>query len=112
MNRLWKAFCYSLSGIYAAWKGEAAFRQELMWAVVMIPSAVFLAPDKISLLMMIGSVLMVLTVELVNTAIESAVDRVSGDIHPLAKKAKDAASAAVLFAIGNTILVWAVVLLG
>lgn len=94
----------------AAWRDEPAFRQEAVLAAVMLPAACFLAPDKFSLLLMTGSVLLVLALELVNTAVEASINRIGPEIHPLSKKAKDAASAAVLIALLNAGLVWCVVL--
>lgn len=110
MRRLWKAFAYSIAGVKSAWKDEPAFRLEILLFVVLLPVAGFLAPDKISLLLMIGSMLIVLICELVNTAIEAAVNRIGTERHPFSKKAKDAASAAVLLSLMNTVMVWAVVL--
>ena len=89
MIRIWKAWLYSLAGLRAAWRDEAAFRQEIMLAAVLVPLAFFLASDRISLVLMVGCVLLVLVVELLNTAIEAAINRISTEIHPLAKKAKD-----------------------
>ena len=106
MNRILKAFFYSLAGLRAAWKDETAFRQEVLLALLLIPAAFFLAPDKISLVLMVASVLLVLLVELLNTAIEAAIDRLGTEIHPLAKKAKDTASAAVLIALLLVAFVW------
>lgn len=110
MTRIWNAFLYSLSGIIIAWREERAFKEEALLGAIMIPAAFFLAPDKISLLLMIGSVLLVLALELVNTAVEAAINRIGPEIHPLSKKAKDTASAAVLIALLNAGLVWAVIL--
>jgi len=110
MQRIWRAFFYSIHGIIAAWREEPAFRQEVVLAVIMVPTAFFLAPDKISLILMIGSVLLVLAFELVNTAIEAAINRISMEIHPLSKIAKDTASAAVLVALINVGFVWGVIL--
>ncbi len=110
MERIWRAFFYSIDGITAAWRDEPAFRQEAVLAAIMIPAAFFLAPDKLSLILMIGSVVLVLVLELVNTAVEAAINRIGPEIHPLSKKAKDTASAAVLAALVNTGFVWAVIL--
>lgn len=107
MKRIWNAFFYSLAGLCAAWKDEAAFRQEIVLAALLIPAAFFLAPDKISLILMIASVLFVLIVELLNTAIEAAINRISSEIHPLSKKAKDTASAAVFLSLLMTGFIWA-----
>ena len=110
MKRIWLAFLYSLSGIGAAWRDETAFREEVFLSIIMIPAAIFLAPDKISLILMIGSVLLVLALELVNTAVEASINRIGSEIHPLSKKAKDTASAAVLIALINAAFVWALIL--
>lgn len=110
MERIWRAFFYSIDGIIAAWRDEPAFRQEAVLAVIIIPAACFLAPDKLSLILMIGSVVLVLALELVNTAVEAAINRIGPEIHPLSKKAKDTASAAVLVALLNVAFVWGVVL--
>ena len=112
MKRLIKAFFYSLEGLSAAWRDEAAFRLELALSAVMIPAAFYFAPDKISLLLMVGSVMLVLIVEMLNTAIEATINRIGSEIHPLAKKAKDTASAAVFLAAVNASIIWAVVLVG
>lgn len=110
MQRILRAFFYSLDGIKAAWRDEPAFREEAVLAAIMIPAAIWLAPDKLSLLLMIGSVLLVLALELVNTAVEATINRIGSEIHPLSKKAKDAASAAVLIALINAGCVWGVIL--
>lgn len=110
MKRIWKALFYSIDGMISAWRDEAAFRQEIVLAVFMIPAAFYLAPDKISMILMVGSVLLVLLVELLNTSIEAAVNRIGEEIHPLSKKAKDTASAAVLIALVNVGVVWVVIL--
>ena len=111
MKRIWRAFFYSVDGIKGAWRDEPAFREEAVLAAIMIPAACFLAPDKLSLILMIGSVALVLALELVNTAVEAAINRVGAEIHPLSKKAKDTASAAVLVALLNAGFVWGIILL-
>jgi diacylglycerol kinase (ATP) len=110
MSRIIKAFFYSLAGIKAAWQDEAAFRQEALLAAILIPLAFVLAPDKISLILMAGSVLLVLIVELLNTGIEAAINRIGSEVHPLSKKAKDSASAAVLLSLLLAGFVWLVCL--
>ena len=112
LRRVWNAFFYSLDGFRAAWKHEDAFRQEALLACVLIPLAFFLADDAIGRALMIASVLLVLIVELVNSAIEATVDRISLENHLLAKRAKDIGSAAVLIALINVLVVWGLVLLG
>ena len=106
MKRLWHAFFHSLEGFKAAWRDEAAFRQEIMLAILAIPAAFWLAPDKLWCALMVVSIINVLVVELLNTAIEAAIDRHGGEIHPLSKKAKDCGSAAVLMALILTAILW------
>lgn len=109
-TRLINAFRYSLDGFAAAYRHEDAFRQEAWLAVVLIPLALFLPAGGIGKALMVGSVLLVLVVELLNSAIEAVVDRVSLERHHLAKRAKDIGSAAVLIALINVVAVWALVL--
>ena len=108
MKRLWSAFFYSVDGLTAAWRDEAAVRQEVISAMLFIPLAVLCAPDTVSRALMIASILVVLIVELLNTAVEAVVDRIGTRHHDLAKKAKDTASAAVLLALINAAIVWLV----
>ena len=112
LRRVWNAFHYSRAGLRAAYRAEDAFRQEVLLAAVFIPLAFLLSPNGVGLALMIGSLLVVLIVELLNSAIEAVVDRVSLEQHPLAKRAKDIGSAAVLLALVNVGVVWACVLLG
>jgi diacylglycerol kinase (ATP) len=110
LRRLWNALRYSLSGLRAAWDNEDAFRQEVWLAVLLIPLALWLPVSATQSALLAGSVLLVMIVELVNSAIEAAVDRISLDNHHLAKRAKDIGSAAVLLALVNLLLVWGLVL--
>ncbi|MGD9870226.1 MAG: diacylglycerol kinase [Thauera sp.] len=112
LRRVWNAFHYSLDGLGAAYRHEDAFRQEVWLAVVAIPLAVWLGEGALERALMIGCVLLVLIVELVNSAIEATVDRVSLERHQLAKRAKDIGSAAVLIALLNAAVVWGLVLAG
>jgi diacylglycerol kinase (ATP) len=112
LKRVWNALFYSLEGFKAAWRHEDAFRQEAMLAVVLIPLAFFLATAPLQRALMIASVLLVLIVELINSAIEATVDRISLENHALAKRAKDIGSAAVLIALINVLVVWGFILLG
>lgn len=109
--RIWNAFHYSLAGLKAAYRHEDAFRQEIHLALVLIPLAFFLPASPLGRALMIASVLLVLVVELLNSAIEATVDRISLDHHRLAKRAKDIGSAAVLIALINVATVWLLVLL-
>jgi diacylglycerol kinase (ATP) len=110
--RIWNAFGYSLAGLRAAFAHEDAFRQEVMLAVVLIPAAFFLPATGLGKALMIGSVLLVLIVELLNSAVEAAVDRISLENHRLAKRAKDIGSAAVFLALINVPIIWGLVLFG
>ncbi len=110
LRRIWKAFFYSLEGFRAAWRNEDAFRQEVLLAAILIPVALFLPATGIGKALMVGSVLLVLMVELLNSAVEAAVDRVSYENHELAKRAKDVGSAAVFVSLVNVPVIWALVL--
>ena len=112
IRRLINAFGYSLQGFSAAFKHEDAFRQEVFLAVVLIPLAVYFGESGIARALMISSVLLVLIVELLNSAIEAAVDHTSIERHPLAKQAKDIGSAAVFIALIIAATVWGLVLFG
>ncbi len=110
LRRLLNAFTYSYAGLRAAYQHEDAFRQEVWLAVVLIPLACFLPSSGIGKALMIASVLLVIIVELLNSAIEATVDRISLENHILAKRAKDIGSAAVLISLLNMLLVWGLVL--
>lgn len=108
--RLWNAFGYSSAGFRAAYKHEDAFRQEIHLAVVLIPLALWLPASHIGKALMIGSVLLVIMVELLNSAVEATVDRISLENHDLAKRAKDIGSSAVLVSLINVLVIWGLVL--
>lgn len=110
LRRLWNALQYSRAGLRAAYIAEDAFRQEALLAALLIPLAFVVSPSGLGTALMIGSVLLVLIVELLNSAIEATVDRISLAQHPLAKRAKDIGSAAVLLALLNVLAVWICVL--
>lgn len=112
LQRVWRAFHYSLDGFRAAYKCEDAFRQEALLAALLIPVAFFLPVTGVGRALMIASVLLVLIVELINSAIEATVDRVSLDRHHLSKRAKDIGSAAVFLALSNVVIVWGCVVFG
>ena len=112
IRRLMNAFGYSLQGFSAAFRHEDAFRQEVFLALVLIPLAVYLGETRVEQALMIASVLMVLIVELLNSAIEAAVDHTSIERHPLAKQAKDIGSAAVFIALIITAVVWGLMIFG
>lgn len=106
LRRLINATRYSSDGIRAAFLSEEAFRQELIVSIILITVASFLPLEMTMRLMCIGSLLILLIVELLNSGIEACIDRIGPEIHPKSKFAKDAGSAAVLFALGNAVLVW------
>ena len=108
--RIWRALFYSLSGLRSAWRAEHAFRQEVALAAVLIPVAVFVPATLTQKALLIVCVLILLIVELLNSAVETTVDRISLDDHDLAKRAKDIGSAAVFIALVNLALVWGMVL--
>jgi diacylglycerol kinase (ATP) len=112
LRRLMNAFGYSMAGLKAAYQNEDAFRQEVLLAIILIPLALFIEHNAIGRALMIGSVLLVMVVELLNSAIEATVDRVSLERHDLAKRAKDIGSAAVFMSLLNLAIVWGLVLLG
>lgn len=112
LRRLWNAFHYSLAGFRAAYQNEDAFRQEALLAAVLIPAALLSPAGAGGKAAMIASVLLVLIVELLNSAVEATVDRISLDDHLLAKRAKDIGSAAVFLSLVNLAVVWLLVLLG
>jgi len=106
IKRLVNAARNSLEGLAAAARHEDAFRQELVLAAILIPLAVWLDVSLLEKALLIGSVLLVLIVELLNSAVEATVDRISFENHHLAKRAKDIGSAAVLFALVNAGVFW------
>ena len=112
LRRIWNALFYSIDGLTAAFRHEDAFRQEVFLAAVLVPAAFFVPAGGTGRALMIASVLLVLIVELLNSAVEAAVDRISPEQHPLAKRAKDIGSAAVFMSLVNVAAVWALVLFG
>jgi diacylglycerol kinase (ATP) len=112
LRRIGDACFYSFAGLAAAFRHEAAFRQEALLAAVLIPIALTTSVGGLGKALMIAAILLVLIVELLNSAIEATVDRVSLERHPLAKRAKDTASAAVFLALLNVPVVWLLVLTG
>ncbi|AWK99906.1 diacylglycerol kinase [Stutzerimonas stutzeri] len=111
LGRIAKAAGYSFAGLAAAWRHEAAFRQLAMLACVLIPVAFMLGGTPVERALLVLPVLMSLAIELVNSAIEAVVDRVSLEIHPLSKRAKDLGSAAQLLGLISIAVVWLAVLL-
>jgi diacylglycerol kinase (ATP) len=109
-TRLINATTFSIQGLYAAFRHEAAFRQEVGFAVVMTPLAFWIGETNIEIAALIGCLLIVLIVELLNSAIEAVVDRVSTEEHELSARAKDLGSAAVFISLGNVMVIWSVII--
>ncbi|MEY4317593.1 MAG: hypothetical protein RI902_1401 [Pseudomonadota bacterium] len=105
LNRVWHAFGYSLAGLRAGWH-EKAFQQEAVAAVVLVPLSFWLGQTWIETSLLIGTVVFVMVVELLNTGLESAIDRVGPEWHDLSKRAKDMGSAAVLLSLLLCVGVW------
>ncbi|MBK7415214.1 MAG: diacylglycerol kinase [Dechloromonas sp.] len=110
LTRLWNALGYSRDGIAAAWHHEAAFREEILLATVAIPLAFYLGKTGVERALLVGSVILILIVEILNSAVEAVVDKASPEKHELAKRAKDMGSAAVLLSLLNAAVVWACIL--
>ncbi len=110
--RLWNAFGYTRDGLGAAWKNEAAFREEVLLAAVAIPLAFVLGSNGVERALLVGSILLVLIVEILNSAVEAVVDKASPERHELAKRAKDMGSASVFLSLVNAAAVWLLVLFG
>ncbi len=109
--RIVQAFFNSLAGLGDAWRHESAFRQEILLAAVLVPAALAVPVTGPERALLVGSVLLVLVVELLNSSVEAAIDRISLERHSLSKRAKDLGSAAVLVTLVLLAAVWALVLL-
>lgn len=110
LDRIRHATGYSFEGLTSAYRGESAFRQETWLAVILVPLAFWIGQTWIETALLAGSVVMVLIVELLNSAVEATVDRISFELHELAKRAKDFGSAAVFLALSVTGAIWAAAL--
>ena len=110
-RRLLNAARYSWAGLKAAWRNEEAFRQEGLLCAALTPAALWLGDDAVERALLIGSLLLVMMVELLNSAIEAAIDRIGSERHELSGRAKDIGSAAVLIALLNAAVVWLMILL-
>ena len=104
-SRMWHAFGYSVAGLRSGW-GETAFRQEALAASVMVPLAFWLGQSWVETALLAGSVMLVMVVELLNTGIETAIDRIGPEWHDLSKRAKDMGSAAVLLSLLLCVGIW------
>lgn len=106
MARVAYAARYSIDGLRAAYRGESAFRQEFWLAVVMLPAAFWVGQSWVEVALLVGSVVGVLIVELLNSGLEAAIDRVSFELHDLSKRAKDMGSAAVFLSLLLCLGIW------
>lgn len=109
LRRVWNALRYSMRGLSLAWRFESAFRQELALALVLVPLALSLPVGVLPQLALIASVLLVLIIELINSSIEAAIDRISLDHHRLSGRAKDFGSAAVFLALLLCGIAWTLI---
>lgn len=111
LTRIIKAWGYSIAGFRACFRHEEAFRQEALASVVMIPLGLWLGDGGIERALLVGSWLLVLIVEVLNSAIEAAIDRIGGEFHDLSARAKDMGSAAVFLSLTLVVVTWALILL-
>lgn len=111
LKRIIKAYSFSIAGLKATWQHEEAFRQEVLLLIIAIPSALWLGKTPVEILLLIGCIVLILLVELLNSAIEAVVDRISFEHHELSGRAKDIASAAVMLSMVWAIITWAVILI-
>jgi len=109
LRRIVNATFFSLAGLRAAWRHESAFRQETALCVILVPTGVWLGQTAVERSLLIGSCLLVLIVELLNSGIEAVVDRVGEEHHRLSGRAKDLGSAAVLLSLILTLVIWSLI---
>ncbi|QYJ84839.1 diacylglycerol kinase [Shewanella mesophila] len=110
IKRIFRATGFSMQGLKLAWQSEAAFRQELILAIVMLPIALLVDVSTVERILLIMTLLIVLIVELLNSAIEAVVDRIGHEIHPLSGQAKDIASAAVFISLALCSITWLLII--
>ena len=109
-RQIWRAFQWSMKGLRAAWQHEASFRLETYLCVILFPLGMWLGQGAIEKAILCGSLLLVLSAEMLNSAIEAIVDKASPEFHELAGRAKDMGSAAVLLLMFNVLLCWVLIL--
>lgn len=110
ITRIVRALGCSIAGFRSAFKHESAFRQELALFVVLTPLGYWFGDNGVERALLIGTLLLVLITELLNSAVEAAIDRISGELHPLSRRAKDIGSAAVFIALIMVVIVWGLVI--
>ena len=111
LERLFQAFGFSMQGLSATFKNEAAFRQEIYLSIILIPLALFLGETGVERALLVSAIILVLIIELINSGMEAIVDRFGDEQHELSGRAKDVASAAVLITLINVLLVWGCILI-
>ena len=109
LRRIWNAAGYSFAGIRASWRNEAAFRQEAILAGLLVPTAFWYGDSAVERILLIGSCLLVLIVELLNSAVEAAIDRIGDDRHTLSGRAKDMGSASVFISLWGVLITWGLI---
>ncbi len=110
LKRIWLAVGYSMAGLKAAYVNEEAFRQELLMVLILTPLAIWLGDNGVEWALLLGSLMLVLIVELLNSAVEAAIDRFGGELHKLSARAKDIGSAAVMLSLVNVGLIWGLII--
>lgn len=111
LKRIYNAAFFSMAGFKATWQHEEAFRQEVLLLILACPAAIYFAKTSVEMLLLIGSVVLVLLVELLNSAVEAAIDRIGFEHHELSGRAKDIGSAAVMLALIWAAITWSVILI-
>lgn len=109
-REIWKALVWSMKGLRAGWRHEASFRLEICLSLVLFPLGLWLGRGAVEKVLLAGSLLLVLALELLNSALEAVVDHVCPDIHPFAERAKDMGSAAVFLGMIGVVLTWGLIL--
>ena len=109
-KRIYNAFFYSMAGLISAWKYEAAFRQEVILAIILFPASFWLGESVLQISLLVLTIFIVLITELLNSCIEAVIDRISDEQHELSKRAKDIASAAVFISLAALIVVWGLII--
>ena len=110
LKRIWSAVGFAIDGLKSAFRNEAAFRQELVLFSILCPVALYLGDTSVEKVLLVGSIVLILLVELINSAIEAVVDRISLERHTLSKRAKDIGASLVLIAFANALFTWLVIL--